>query len=154
MRPNLVVLALACVRSGALYKRLCRFVRPSATLYSTRPDMRPPVAVGWAGAEMPVSPLYNSMTPDGPTDRRTDKASYRVACPQLKTWTPKLYAFVALPGLLPNLSLQYPCDLMISTALAWCFISFCLGHNCRFSNWQPNNARWLIHFLYICNGLN
>ena len=52
----------------------------------TRPDTRPiQVADGWAGAEMPVFPLFNSMIPDGPTDGRTDKASYRVACPQLKT---------------------------------------------------------------------
>ena len=51
----------------------------------TRPDTRPiPVANGGAGAKMRVFPLFNSMTPDGPTDGRTDKASYRVACPQLK----------------------------------------------------------------------
>ena len=38
----------------------------------TRPDTRPIlVADGWAGAEMPVFPLFNSMTPDGPTDGRT-----------------------------------------------------------------------------------
>ena len=62
------------------------------------------VADGWAGASNPhphpnqpptlrptqkvsktlVFPLFNSMTPYGPTDRRTDKGSYRVACPQLK----------------------------------------------------------------------
>ena len=35
----------------------------------SRPDTRPiPVADGWAGAEMRVFPLFNSMTPDGPTD--------------------------------------------------------------------------------------
>ena len=67
----------------------------------TRPDTRPiPVADGWAGAEMRVFTLSNSITTDGPTDgrtngrtdqrtdgrtdQRTDKASYRVACPQLK----------------------------------------------------------------------
>ena len=37
---------------------------------------------------MRVFPLFDSMVTDGrtarPTDRRTDKASYRVACPQLK----------------------------------------------------------------------
>ena len=39
----------------------------------TRPDTRPiPVADGWAGAEMRVFPLFNSMTPDGPTDGPTD----------------------------------------------------------------------------------
>ena len=66
------------------------------------------VADGWAGAFNPhphpnplptlkhtqkvsktlVFPRFNSMTPDGrtdrPTDGRTDKASYRVECPQLK----------------------------------------------------------------------
>ena len=39
----------------------------------TRPDTRPiPVADGWAGAEMPVFPLFNSMTPDERKDGRTD----------------------------------------------------------------------------------
>ena len=52
----------------------------------TRPDTRPPIADGWAGAEMRVSPFFDSMVTDGPTDRRTDKASYRVACPQLKEY--------------------------------------------------------------------
>ena len=51
-------------------------------------DTRPPVADGWAGAEMRVSSLFDSMVTDGPTDgptdRQTDKASYKVACPQLK----------------------------------------------------------------------
>ena len=51
----------------------------------TRPDTRPPVADGWAGAEMRVFTLFDSCSPtDGRTDGRTDKASYRVACPQLK----------------------------------------------------------------------
>ena len=57
-------------------------------LYLTRPDTRPPVADGWAGAEMLVFPLFDSWVTDrrtdGRTDGRTDKASYRVACPQLK----------------------------------------------------------------------
>ena len=52
-----------------------------------------PTADGWAGAEMRVFALSNSITTDqrtnGPTDqrtdRRTDKASYRVASPRLKT---------------------------------------------------------------------
>ena len=56
----------------------------------TRPDTRPPVADGRAGAEMRVLPLFNSSVTDRPTDRptdrRTDKASYRVACPQLKRY--------------------------------------------------------------------
>merc|ERR1712042_184451 len=63
------------------------------------------VADGWAGASNPhpnpnshphthkrtqkvsktlVFPLFDSISTDGPTDQRTDKASYRVACPQLK----------------------------------------------------------------------
>ena len=47
----------------------------------TRPDTRPSVADGWAGVEMRVFPLFDScLRTDGPTD----KASYRVACPQLK----------------------------------------------------------------------
>ena len=54
----------------------------------TRPDTRPSVADGWAGAEMRVFSLFDSMVTDGPTNGRTngrtDKASYRVACPQLK----------------------------------------------------------------------
>ena len=56
----------------------------------TRPDTRPiPVADGWAGAEMRVFPLFNSITTDRPTDQPTngwtDKASYRVASPRLKS---------------------------------------------------------------------
>ena len=59
----------------------------------TRPDTWPPVADGWAGAEMRVFPLFDSIITDrrtdGPTDGRTngrtdgwtDKASFRVACP-------------------------------------------------------------------------
>ena len=45
-----------------------------ALLDKTRPDTRPiPVADGWAGAEMRVFTLYNSITiTDGPTDERTD----------------------------------------------------------------------------------
>ena len=41
-------------------------------IHKTRPDTRPPVADGWAGAEMRVFPLFNSLTPDGPTDGQTD----------------------------------------------------------------------------------
>ena len=48
-----------------------------------------PVADRWAGAEMRVLTLFDSCSrTNGPmdqrTDGRTDKASYRVACPQLK----------------------------------------------------------------------
>ena len=38
----------------------------------TRPDTRPSVADGWAGAEMRVFPLFDSMVTDGPTNGRTD----------------------------------------------------------------------------------
>ena len=37
----------------------------------TRPDTRPSVADGWAGAEMRVFPLFDSMVTDQPTDGRT-----------------------------------------------------------------------------------
>ena len=38
----------------------------------TRPDTQPPVADGWAGAEMRVLPLFDScLRTDGWTDRRT-----------------------------------------------------------------------------------
>ena len=40
-----------------------------------RPDTRPPVADGWAGAEMRVFPLFDSMVTDGRTDRPTDGQS-------------------------------------------------------------------------------
>ena len=50
----------------------------------TRPDTRPiPVADGWAGAEMCVFTLSNSITTDGPTDGRTDGRTK----PQLKIVT-------------------------------------------------------------------
>ena len=38
----------------------------------TRPDTRPSVADGWAGAEIRVFPLFNSSVTDQPTDRPTD----------------------------------------------------------------------------------
>ena len=61
----------------------------------TRPDTRPPVADGWAEAEMRVFPLFNSSVTDRPTnqptdrrtDGRTDKASYSIACLRLKKRT-------------------------------------------------------------------
>ena len=56
---------------------------------TTRPDTRPiPVADGWAGTEMRILTLSNSITmTDGQMDQRTDEWTkpYRVACPQLKT---------------------------------------------------------------------
>ena len=39
----------------------------------TRPDTRPPVADGWAGAEMRVFPRFNSSVTDRPTDRPTNR---------------------------------------------------------------------------------
>ena len=42
-------------------------------LAKTRPDTRPPVADGWAGAEMRVFALFDSCSPtDQRTDQRTD----------------------------------------------------------------------------------
>ena len=49
----------------------------------TRPDTRPSVADGWAGAFSHFSTRGYGPT-NQRTDGRTDKASYRVACPQLK----------------------------------------------------------------------
>ena len=43
------------------------------TTITTRPDTRPSVADGWAGAEMRVFPLFDSMVTDRRTDRRTDR---------------------------------------------------------------------------------
>ena len=37
----------------------------------TRPDTRPSVADGWAGVDMRVFPLFDSMVMDGRTDGRT-----------------------------------------------------------------------------------
>ena len=39
----------------------------------TMPDTRQPVADGWAGAEMRVFPLFDSIITDQRTDRRTDR---------------------------------------------------------------------------------
>ena len=40
--------------------------------HKTRPDTRPSVADGWAGVEMRVFPLFNSIIMDRRTDRRTN----------------------------------------------------------------------------------
>ena len=40
---------------------------------TTRPDTRPPVADGWAGAEMRVFPPFDSIITDRRTDGRTDR---------------------------------------------------------------------------------
>ena len=53
-------------------------------IHYTRPDTRPPVADGWAGAEISVFTLFDLIITDQRTNGRTDKASFRVACPQLK----------------------------------------------------------------------
>ena len=47
------------------------------TRIKTRPDTRPPVVDGWAGAEMRVFPLFNS---DQRTDRQTDGQSLLKSC--------------------------------------------------------------------------
>ena len=53
--------------------------------HRTRLDTRPiPIADGWAGSALRVFTLVYSIIMDGLTDQRTDKAFYRVACPQLK----------------------------------------------------------------------
>ena len=62
----------------------------------TRPDTRPPVADGWAGAEMRVYTLFDSCSPtDRPTDGRMDKASYRDARTHLTSKGAVYTAFVA-----------------------------------------------------------
>ena len=56
----------------------------TALAVGTRLDTWPiPVADGWAGAEMRVFTLFNLIITDGWTNGQMDKASYRVACPQL-----------------------------------------------------------------------
>jgi len=58
----------------------------------TRPDTRPiPVADGWAGAEMRVFTLFDSCSR---TNGRTDKGSYRVACPQLKILIKNIFCII------------------------------------------------------------
>ena len=48
------------------------------TNVKTRPDTRPPVADGWAGADMRVFPLFDSITStDQPTDQPTDRRTKR-----------------------------------------------------------------------------
>ena len=44
-------------------------------IHYTRPDTRPPVADGWAGAEISVFTLFDLIITDQRTNRRTDKAS-------------------------------------------------------------------------------
>ena len=59
----------------ALAKKNCAFLfgsSNSGVRKATRPDIRPiSVADGWAGAEMRVFTLSNSIITDGPTDQRT-----------------------------------------------------------------------------------
>ena len=64
------------VRTSTASPRQCRERigrRDRSNIKQTRPDTRPPVADGWAGAEMRVFPLFDSITStDRPTDRPTD----------------------------------------------------------------------------------
>ena len=63
-----------CFR-GSL-KEFCRINVILPIINSTRPDTRPPVADGWAGAEMRVFTLFDSCSlTDRPTDGRTDGQS-------------------------------------------------------------------------------
>ena len=52
-------------------QRDCVLVTQYRHLQLTRSDTRPPVADGWAGAEMCVFPLFNSSVTDRPTNGRT-----------------------------------------------------------------------------------
>ena len=49
-------------------------------IHYTRPDTRPPVADGWAGAEMRVFPLFDWSVTDRPTDRPMDGQSLLQSC--------------------------------------------------------------------------
>ena len=51
----------------------CEVLEVVSTKVETRPDTRPSVADGWAGAEMRVFPLFNSNVTDQPTDRPTNQ---------------------------------------------------------------------------------
>ena len=54
----------------------CLLVHPWMKNRETRPDTRPPVADGWAGAEMHVFKLFDSCSPtEQRTDQRTDGQS-------------------------------------------------------------------------------
>ena len=50
----------------------------------TRPDTRPLVADGLAGAEMRVFPLFNSSVTDQPTNRPTDRPTDRRTKPLIE----------------------------------------------------------------------
>ena len=50
----------------------CEVLEVVSSKEETRPDTRPSVADGWAGAEMRVFPLFNSSVTDQPTDQPTD----------------------------------------------------------------------------------
>ena len=68
-----------------------------AGAYNPHPHPRPPhthsdtQTITTAGSKRRIYALFNSITTDGPTDRRTDKASYRVACPQLKSAKTRIF---------------------------------------------------------------
>ena len=57
----------------------------AAICQKTRLDTRPPVADGWAEADMRIFQLERDGLTNRRADGQTDKTSYRVGCPQLKT---------------------------------------------------------------------
>ena len=50
----------------------CEVLEVVSSKVETRPDTRPSVADGWAGAEMRVFPTFQ-LERDGPTDQPTDQ---------------------------------------------------------------------------------
>ena len=75
-------------------------------IHKTRPDTQPiPVGDRWAGAEMLVLTFSTSMTLDQQKDPRTDKASYRVASPRLKT-----FIHIFLISKAHMLAITWPCS--------------------------------------------
>ena len=50
----------------------CEVLEVVSSKVETRPDTRPSVADGWAGAEMRVFPIFRLVVTDQPTNGRTD----------------------------------------------------------------------------------
>ena len=73
--PNEAV-GVVCKVDDKFQVSCVRFVRENegdVDKEETRPDTRPSVADGWAGGDMRVFPLFNSITTDQPTDQQTDR---------------------------------------------------------------------------------